>query len=75
MNKGIERWYVDVSGNVLPTPTYGSFPNKAEAVHFSENAEFGLRKLLDFELRSKSKWLQDGPFPTPRRLHNLFTTT
>jgi len=55
--KGLECWFVDVTCNLLLTRTYGPFPGKEEALLFLENAEFELRKLLDFELR-----LQSGPY-------------
>ena len=52
--KGFDQWFVKVSCNVLPARTYGPFPSKEEALNFWENAEFELRKLLDFQLRIKS---------------------
>ncbi len=52
--KWFDHWFVDVTGNVLLTRTYGPFPSKEEALRFLEGAELELRKLLDFELRLKS---------------------
>ena len=52
--KSEERWFVQMTCNLLGPRVYGPFPTEEDAKLFQEGAEFELRKLLDFELRIRS---------------------
>ncbi|MDR4493698.1 MAG: hypothetical protein R3B74_04600 [Nitrospirales bacterium] len=52
--KSEERWFVQMTCNLLEPRIYGPFPTEEDAKLFQDEAEFELRKLLDFELRIRS---------------------
>lgn len=52
--KSEERWFLQMTCNLLEPRIYGPFPTEEDAKLFQDGAEFELRKLLDFELRIRS---------------------
>lgn len=52
--KSEERWFVQMTCNLLEPRVYGPFPTEEDAKLFQQGAEFELRKLLDFDLRIRS---------------------
>ncbi len=59
--KGQVRWFVRVTTNFLEPRVYGPFPAEQDAERFREGAEFELRKLLDYELPTRSSDFRLSP--------------